>query len=388
MVRFLERVPLADIEAELYRIAPRCEPHSLSLAQVIRTLGVAGVARLAGVPRNAVLQAAGPEHCALSDLIETNPYGYIDAPSCGPCGGAYGPSFPLPGGGGRAPGLGRPADAGPGYYPDPGYSVPAGTVIEVQPTFGGGVRPSGTSGTSGTYSGGGGAASASGYVTGSQAGAVRQAGTRSFGTTQLAATYDTRQRRSSGTRRNPGGLTPMQEAAVNAALEAGASSEDLDSLSGDFEAENVTATGPAPISGWPANVPFHKDAWNFSEGWYILQQGDTFSGLAGLYLGSPARFLEIWHLQPYRFTKAIDPSSVTATRPLVRAGERVEMPDEATEKAKELVRTGFAVAPSVGGPGGNPQGKGAPWSTTKKLAVGAAVVGGVAVLGAGAYALT
>lgn len=380
MVRFLERVPLAEIERELYRIAPRCEPHTLSLAQVIRTLGVAGVARLAGVPRAAVLQAAGPEHCALADLIQSNPYGYVEAASCAPCAGAFGPSFPVPGGGGAmAPGLARPADRSypDPYYPDPGYRSPGGFSTAPTVAPGGGAMVAGARGT------GAGAASSAGF-----AGGYTGAG---YGTS-----YDGRdlrerqplQRRGGRVLRNPGGLTAAQEAAVNSMLTSGASSAEVNAVADDFELENSTASGPPPISGWPGNVPFHKDAWNFSEGWYILQQGDTFSGLGGTYLGSPSRHLEIWHLQPYRYAKAIDPSSASATRPLVRAGERVEMPEEATERAKELVRTGAPVAPSVGGPGGNPQGAGAPWSTKKKLIVGAAVVGGIGVLGVGAYALT
>jgi hypothetical protein len=95
--------------------------------------------------------------------------------------------------------------------------------------------------------------------------------------------------------------------------------------------------------------------------------------------------MEIWVLQPYRFTEAPDPSSVKPGRPLVRVGERVIMPKEATAKAKELAASGAPSAPAIGGVGGTPKGAGAPWSTGTKVAIGVAVLG---ALGVGAYVYT
>lgn len=318
---WLAQVPRASIERELAMIAPGCQPQAMSVADVVRVLGVSGIASLAGVRRSTVLEAAGPESCQIADLIEPNPYGHLvgnaSCSSCACSGEAWGPSS----------------------FAGPGARVPLG---------GGFASP--------TYYASGAAASASpsapiGYATGA------------------VASYGLPAR---GYARNP-----------VAGQEVYPTDQPI-----PIDEPFVEPSGPAPgggFSGWPGAVPFREGAWNFDEGWYILQADDTFSGLAATYLGSPARYMEIWSLQPYRYTKAIDPSSVTPTRPLVKVGERVIMPQEAVERARELVRTGAPSAPAIGGTGGNPQGKGAPWSTGTKVALG---LGALAVLGVGAYAVS
>lgn len=344
LLRFLCEVPLSSVERALSQVSPGCSPRDMTGAEVVRVLGVAGIASLAGVRRSTVLESAGPESCAIADLIESNPYGaYQNAggSSCWPCSQAYGPSI-----GGRAP---APSPWNGRGISDPGYAY-GGGMVEGQRTY----APSSPLERARAA-----APSAAGYAGGSVAGSLTQPG-QSYGSGYGASS-------------SSAGFTPRYR---------------RNQASGDDELEipiSVTGTAPPPISGWPGAVPFRRDAWNFSESWYILQSGDTFSGLASTYLGHPSRYLEIWQLQPYRYTKAIDPSSVKPDRPLVQIGERVIMPAEALERARELVTTGAPSAPAIGGVGGSPKGKGAPWSTGTKVAIGVAALG---ALGVGAYALT
>jgi len=409
LLLFLDRVPLERIELELARIAPSCVPREMSLGEVIRTLGVAGIARLQDpiVDRSVVLASAGPESCALADLIESNPYGHnvAAAPCYTCCGGGYGPSY---GGGGFAveyPGGFAAPDPGRGY-PDPGYGFAGGGG----PGPGGGdgrrpgrapVRYPALPGGGGRGGGGGelvtadrraiveaaharaaaAAGGSSSFGGSASSSAALGAGPRDLGPSQYGASYsysaDERRAGRVGNRRNPW----LEDLAGSVS-------------SGTFEPEPEPAAAPSSSSsssssstftGWPGAVPFRPDAWDFGAGWYILQADDTFSGLAATYLGSPARWHEIWALQSYRYTEAPDPSSVKPGRPLVRIGERVVMPPEATARAKELYSTGAPRAPAIGGTGGTPKGKGHPLSTGAKVAIGVAVLG---VVGVGAYALT
>jgi hypothetical protein len=395
------RVSPERIRRKMALLAPGRDFDSMTTREVIHTLGVAGVAELAGVTKPMVLQAAGPEACAVADLIEPSAYGYF--PSVGRRYPDAAPMLQAPGGGyiePRAPEASgiyiappdygtRPAPYIPPSFADvapPASSAPAytpelvssqGQLTYVAPSAAGSYTYQAPEALPRTYTAPAEVAAAPVYA----ASSVPQ----SYGTTQTGTTYysapapSVRQplRRSMGSmlmRNPPTTLTPAQEA-FNAAFEAGATADQLAAISGTFE------PAPATISGWPGAVPFRPDAWNFDTGVYTLQEGDTFSGLSSTYLQSPARYMEIWVLQPYRYTKAIDPSSVTSTRPIVRVGELVIMPDEATERAKELVRTGAPTAPAIGGPGA----VGAPWTGKKKLAVGLAVLAGVAVVGGGVY---
>lgn len=345
---FLETVPLASIERELAMVAPGCEPHRMSVGEVVRTLGVSGVAALAGVRRSTVLESAGPESCAIADLIAPNPFGYLSGASscrscqCGPCSGTgYGPHFSGGGRGATVDMTGGPAPQDPGYYRGPD-AMPAGGYSRGPEMQLGGYQRIPTS-------------SAAGYDYSTTAAASYDAPAQRTATRTAAADW----------RRNPPSEGQGEQAPI-------------------VEPFIPESGSGQPFTGWPGAVPFRKDAWNFSEGWYILQRDDTFSGLAATYLGSPARWHEIWALQPYRYTKAVDPSSARPDRPLVQIGERVIMPEEATDRARELVSTGAPSAPAIGGVGGTPKGAGAPWSTGAKLAVGAAVLG---VLGVGVYAV-
>lgn len=342
---FLARVPLADIERALTRVAPGCAPRDMSIGEVVRTLGVAGVADLAGVRRSTVLEAAGPEACALSDLIAPNPWGHLrgnDVSCCSSCGCGGGGGFRGP----SVPAWGIPAGRQP---PLGGYASPDPSGYLAEPPLPGAASAAGAGDPSrGMVSRYGAPEAQSGYGT------------------SRAAYEPSRDR---FPRRNPeeplgsvepvGPLSPAQQAAEEAAA----------------------AQGGGGFAGWPGNVAFRPDAWNFAEGWYILQRDDTFSGLAGTYLESPARWHEIWALQPYRYTKAPDPSSATPSRPLVQIGERVIMPAEATERAKELYRSGATRAPAIGGVGGTPKGAGAPMSNGAVIllaAIGVGLVGAVA----------
>ena len=439
MMAFLDRVPIDRIRRTVARLAPGRDFASMSQAEVIHLLGVSGVASLAGVTRPMVLQAVGPEACAIADLIEPAPYGnFPDVgrryPDAAPMLQAVGGGYITP----RAPTYAPPvvlaeswaADVpaplasptkeytAPSYSPDlvsvdgqktyelapmmatPVYSAPMMTqaapvyspapmMTPIAPVYA--PAPAMTLVTP-TYSP---APATSAPIYAPTTTTVEQFGQRSFGTPTYGATEYSAPtggmvaRTSSTVRtrarmgaiwRNPGGLTPEQEAAVNEALLAGASPAEVQTIVGEYNAAPLTSA-PVVGGGWPGAVPFKFDAWDFSKGIYILQPDDTFAGLAATYLEHPSRYMEIWSLQPYRYTRAIDPSSVRPGKPLLEVLSPVIMPDEATARAKELARTGAPRAPAIGGPGG----KGAPWSTGKKVAVG---LGVAAVLGLGGYAVT
>ena len=361
LLRFLASVPVSTVARELARVAPGCSPRDMTGAEVVKVLGVAGIAGLAGVRRSTVLESAGPESCAIADLIEQNPYGNYENPggaSCWPCSQAYGPSVggtrpapsPWNGRGYSDPGA-RPYAGDPGYYaeatPLERTRVPS-TPLErtyTAPTY---AAPSGG----------------------------LPAGTYTDPRVQLAGQHYDYQTGAGATYTAP--VQQLRAPRLPTSLSYRRNQE-------EFPLEIKGTAPPSGFTGWPGAVPFRRDAWNFSESWYILQSGDTFSGLAATYLGHPSRYLEIWQLQPYRYTKAIDPLSVKPDRPLVQIGERVIMPAEALARAKELVTTGAPSAPAIGGVGGSPKGAGAPWSTGTKIAIGVAALG---ALGVGAYALT
>jgi len=374
LLRFLAEVPISKVLRELARVAPGCSPRDLSGAEVVRILGVGGIADLADVRRSTLLASAGPESCAIADVIEQNPYGNYENPggsSCWPCSQAYGPSVgasrPAP-----SPWNGRGyAEPGAPYAGDPGYTY-AGTPLDRTYVPSTPLERTRTA----TY-----AAPSGGLPSGTYTDRRVQLASQYDYKTGAGASYTTAPTKGTRpSRRNPQGLSADAEYGANLIL-----GEGFDEPAPAEYPITISGTAPPPISGWPGAVPFRRDAWNFAESWYILQSGDTFSGLAATYLGHPSRYLEIWQLQPYRYTQAIDPSSVKPGRPLVQVGERVVMPAEALDRAKELVTTGAPSAPAIGGVGGSPKGKGAPWSTGTKIAIGVAALG---ALGVGAYAIT
>jgi hypothetical protein len=445
MLMFLRMVPENRVRRAISLLAPGRDFDSMPEAEMLHILGVAGVARLANVNRPVILQAVGPEGCSIVDLIAPATYGSFSAvgdryPGAAPMlqgrGGGYVDHGARPAGASRA--AAKAADVAPEYSPElvdasgertylappAGYSgerrperrgpvsYPKGSPAEVAraPVYAAApavspARAAVVAAARAAAAGGPRALSPARYGASltSSAPAPRSIGPHSYGATEYSAPIGGRRERVALVHRRNGGQQSMagyqQGMAgyysnpyfMNPTAAGAVSAPELAVISGGFYPEPptgaISAAGPAPaISGWPGAVPFRPDAWDFTHGVYTLQQGDTFSGLASTYLQSPARYLEIWHLQPYRYTKAIDPSSVTPSRPLVRAGEPVIMPPEATERAKSLVRSGAPTAPAIGGPVGGAVG--APWTAKKKMMVGAGVLAGVAVIGGGIYYAT
>lgn len=87
---------------------------------------------------------------------------------------------------------------------------------------------------------------------------------------------------------------------------------------------------PAPKgSGWPPAAKPSKQAWR-KDGTYVLQPGDTLSGLAKTYLGQYTRWKEIWAVQTPEFL------AKHKTADKVYAGEIMQMPPEAQDAARGL----------------------------------------------------
>lgn len=148
--------------------------------------------------------------------------------------------------------------------------------------------------------------------------------------------------------------------------------------------------------GWPAAVAFRAGNWNFDKCEYTLASGDTLSGVSRTYLLRPDRWLEIWQLQPFRWTYKPDPSSKNPGRP-IKEGDVFIMPKEACDRAKEMYAQGKPSAPATGGapgtiPGQSKDGvhKSAPTTSDDKkkyLMIGGAALAGVVVIGGIAYAI-
>lgn len=181
----------------------------------------------------------------------------------------------------------------------------------------------------------------------------------------------------------------------------------LDSIQDAIYGDQTAYDGSGPIkgdapppdkptgSGWPGEVPFRPGNWVFTSNCvgarYTLAPGDTLSGLAELYLGDPSAYMDIWELQPFRYTKAFDPSMVTPERPAIKPGDELIMPQEACLKAKKyLEEQSKPIAPPTQGAPGTKAGAvdgldpSAP-TTKKKLVTAALIAGGVAVVAGGTY---
>jgi hypothetical protein len=170
---------------------------------------------------------------------------------------------------------------------------------------------------------------------------------------------------------------------------------------GDIVDDIISGDDPPPATvgpdGWPAAPAFRGGNWNFETCTYTLAQGDTLSGLARLYLGRPDRWLEIWQLQPFRFTYKPDPSSKNPGR-AIREGDPFIMPKEACERAKLMIKEGKPSAPATGGAPGTLPGesegglhKSAPTTDAEKkklLMYGGAALAAVVVIGGVAYAVS
>jgi len=149
-----------------------------------------------------------------------------------------------------------------------------------------------------------------------------------------------------------------------------------------------SSVGPG---GFPGAPGFRPGNWDFTASIYTLASGDTLSGLARLYLpGEPPRWREIWDLNRGR---GFTPDNI----PL---GTKLQMPTEARDRAKALIPTTPSVPSTIGrsvpgaiGAGaaadrGLPTAPGSQGAAVERqLPTVALVLGGLAVVGVGAYAL-
>ena len=134
----------------------------------------------------------------------------------------------------------------------------------------------------------------------------------------------------------------------------------------------------ASSSGWPGAVPIRPANWNEELCTYKLAYGDTLSGLAATYLGSPQRWTEIWAEQDDTFRASRDPDELVA-------GEWIHMPAEALAVMQEARERGTGGGVIVTGGGAekpvpkNGNGK-AGLSTGAKVAIGAGACAALAAL--------
>jgi len=151
------------------------------------------------------------------------------------------------------------------------------------------------------------------------------------------------------------------------------------------------AKPPLPPDGFPAAPPFRPGNWkNDGKGTllpsYFIASGDTWSGLARLYLGGPTRWKELWAPNKGQWPS---PDKLDANVFVV-------MPEEARAAAQALLDQSLAPVspPSPGAPGSvpgappvgpGPAAPGAGWSTGQKVAAGAA---GLLIIGGIGYAVT
>jgi len=119
---------------------------------------------------------------------------------------------------------------------------------------------------------------------------------------------------------------------------------------------------------YPGAVDAAAEAWeSFDPPKYRLQGGDTFIGLATTYLGNPARWREIYQLQPAsaRATKG--------TRGWIAGQDVINMPKEAADNMRKWMRANepSAVTPAEVAKSG----AGMSTGTKVALAAGAAALG-------------
>jgi len=154
------------------------------------------------------------------------------------------------------------------------------------------------------------------------------------------------------------------------------------------------AAAKAAASGWPPPAAYRPGNWNFDESSYVLAFGDTLSGLAITYLGSPQRWKEIWNANPQDWRWNHNPDKLMA-------GEKIMMPIEARDMAIAMLSDKSSnPAPSTTGkkapidvPGENPNAptveggvQAAAKSNATKLIIPVAI--GATVLGVAWYALS
>ena len=125
-------------------------------------------------------------------------------------------------------------------------------------------------------------------------------------------------------------------------------------------------------TGWPAAVDVVPGAWNLSAdpATYIIQAGDTLAGLAATYLGDPARWQQIWNMQPQSFRFSHSPD-------VIFSGQVFLMPQEAADNMRTFL--------AAGSPEGSTPGSLTPSQQTigKLKSAIPWVIGGVLVVGGG-----
>jgi len=121
---------------------------------------------------------------------------------------------------------------------------------------------------------------------------------------------------------------------------------DIDDLFGYiFEKNEIAEGATVPGFTWPAAVPIRPANWNLDRQDYQLAPGDTLSGLAATYLGTPQRWREIWDVQPQSFRWSRKPDQLYA-------GEWILMPDDAVA----TLLAALGVEPKKGTPAKPPPG--------------------------------
>lgn len=165
------------------------------------------------------------------------------------------------------------------------------------------------------------------------------------------------------------GGVELQMAGLSDVFPGGGGGQSLPSASGNLRDVTVAR------GGTPGPVPVRAANWDLDRSTYVLEYGDTLSGLAATYLGNAARWSEIWAEQPGTFRLNRSPNKLNA-------GESLKMPPAAVENARTLLKN----PGSKVGPNGKPQGPtGATlseWPTWAKVGLG---VGGLAALGGLGY---
>jgi LysM repeat protein len=101
----------------------------------------------------------------------------------------------------------------------------------------------------------------------------------------------------------------------------------------DFDPVFTPETGPVAMSipepGPGGSLTVKGAGWSRGDGSYIVQRGDTLSGLARLYLGDAGRFREIWNLQNATYKSQRTPDNIVV-------GDLLVMPNEAVLRAKAM----------------------------------------------------
>lgn len=180
----------------------------------------------------------------------------------------------------------------------------------------------------------------------------------------------------------PGGDAPPS--AIDAAESAAASAYQQGYGGWATSQEDVPAEDvPGAASGWPSAVPIRPARWDVDTSSYRVAYGDTLSGLAATYLGTPTRFREIWDCQDsqFRMSRSMDELMVD---------EWIRMPPDALATLYaalgEPPPPGTTPAPPP--PGGYPAPAGPAAPGVKKKKTNWALVGGIGagIIGAGALA--